>query len=85
MAADSPPDVLLVEPSLCRRRRARGFRLGGAGGPAVLLVRNSTPEAVAAALRAGVKAVLDSGRTGPEILRRWKLRRPDLVVLDPRN
>ena len=37
-------------------------------GPVVMLVRNPAAEAVAEALRAGVKAVLSSGRSGPEIV-----------------
>lgn len=84
MAADSPADVLLVEAlSLADGGARAALDWAGAGGPAVLLVRNSTPEAVAAALRAGVKAVLGSGRTGPEIIAAVEAAAAGLVVLDP--
>ena len=46
-------------------------------------MRNPAAEAVAEALRAGVKAVLSSGRTGPEIVAAIEAAAAGLVVLDP--
>jgi two-component system, NarL family, response regulator YdfI len=84
MSSDSPADVLLVEVlSLADGGARAALDWAGAGGPAVLLVRNSTSEAVAAALRAGVKAVLGSGRSGPEIIAAVEAAAAGLVVLDP--
>ena len=53
-----------------------------AGQPVVLLVRNPAAEAVADALRAGVKAVLPSELTGPEIVAAIEAAAAGLVVLD---
>ena len=59
MGADSPPDVLLVEAMTLADPAARkAMDWAGAGGPVVMLVRNPAAEAVAEALRMGVKAVL---------------------------
>jgi len=53
-----------------------------AGGPVVLLVRNPAAEAVAEALRGGVKAVLPSGLAGQEIVAAIEAAAVGLVVLD---
>jgi len=83
MGADSPPDVLLVEAGTLSEPTARkAMDWAGAGGPVVLLVPNPAAEAVAEALRAGVKAVLSSRRTGPEIVKAIEAAAAGLVVLD---
>jgi DNA-binding NarL/FixJ family response regulator len=48
-----------------------------------MLVRNFTPGTVAETLRSGVKAVLGSTRTGPEIIAAVEAAAAGLVVLDP--
>jgi len=81
-AAESPPDVLLVEAETLADssvREAMDWAL--AGGPVVVLVRNPAVEPVADALRAGVKAVLPSGLTGPEIIAAIAAAAAGLVVL----
>jgi DNA-binding NarL/FixJ family response regulator len=84
MSSDLPADVLLVEASTLADSIARdGIEWAAAGGPVVMLVHHFTPEAVAEALRAGVKAVLGSGRTGPEIVAAVEAAAAGLVVLDP--
>ena len=84
MAADSPPDVLLVEAITLSDPAARkAMDWASEGGPVVLLVRNPAAEAVAEALRTGVKAVLSSGRSGPEIGAAIEAAAAGLVVLDP--
>ncbi len=81
--AESPPDVLLVEGETLADHAAReAMDWAGAGGPVVLLVRNPAAEAVAEALRAGVKAVLPSGLAGPEIVAAIEAAAAGLVVLD---
>lgn len=84
MSSDLPADVLLVEASTLADSAARGgVEWAAAGGPVVMLIHNFTPEAVADALRAGVKAVLGSSRTGPEIIAAVEAAAAGLVVLDP--
>ena len=84
LATDEPADVLLIETSTPADPAAReALDWAGAGGPVVMLVRDATPEAVAGALRAGVRAVLGSGRTGPEIVAAVEAAAAGLVVLDP--
>jgi len=81
--ADSTPDVLLVEAATLADPAARkAMDWASAGGPVVMLVRNPAAEAVAEALRTGVKAVLSSGRTGPEIVAAIEAAAVGLVVLD---
>ena len=81
--ADSPPDVLLVEAATLAESAARkAMDRAAAGGPVVLLVRNPAAEAVADALRAGVKAVLPSELSGPEIVAAIEAAAAGLVVLD---
>jgi DNA-binding NarL/FixJ family response regulator len=83
MAAHSPPDVLLVEAITLADPAARqAMDWAGAGGPVVMLVRNPAAEAVAEALRTGVKAVLSSGRSGAEIVAAIEAAAAGLVVLD---
>ncbi len=83
MAADSPPDVLLVEAlALSDPAARRAMDWAGAGGPVVMLVRNPAAEAVAEALRMGVKAVLSSGRSGAEIVAAIEAAAAGLVVFD---
>jgi NarL family two-component system response regulator YdfI len=80
---ESPPDVLLVESSTLAENSAReAIDWAAAGGTVVLLVRDPAAEAVAEALRAGVKAVLSSARTGPEIVATIQAAAAGLVVLD---
>jgi NarL family two-component system response regulator YdfI len=80
---DSPPDVLLVEAETLADPAARkALDWAAAGGPVVMLVHNPDAEAVAEALRSGVKAVLSSGRTGPEIVAAMGAAAAGLVVLD---
>ena len=83
IGADSSPDVLLVEAGTLADPAARtALDWAGAGGPVVMLVHDPAAEAVAEALRAGVKAVLSSGRTGPEIAAAIEAAAAGLVVLD---
>jgi DNA-binding NarL/FixJ family response regulator len=83
MGTDSPPDVLLVEAMTLADPPARkAMDWAGAGGPVVMLVRNPAAEAVAEALRAGVKAVLSSGWSGPEIVAAIEAAAAGLAVLD---
>jgi len=80
---DSPPDVLLVEAETLADPAARkAMDWARAGGPVVLLVRNPAAEAVAVALRGGVKAVLPSGLAGQEIVAAIEAAAVGLVVLD---
>jgi two-component system, NarL family, response regulator YdfI len=82
MEAESPPDVLLVEAGTLADPAARkAMDWASAGGPVVLLLHNPTVEAVAEALRAGVKSALSSGRTGPEIVAAIEAAAVGLVVL----
>jgi DNA-binding NarL/FixJ family response regulator len=81
--AGSPPDVLLVEVGTLADPAARkAMDWASAGGPVVMLVHNPAAEAVAEALRAGVRAVLSSGRSGPEIVAAAEAAAVGLVVLD---
>ena len=81
--AESPADVLLVETATLTDSAARkAMDRAAAGQPVVLLVRNPAAEAVADALRAGVKAVLPSELTGPEIVAAIEAAAAGLVVLD---
>lgn len=83
MEAESPPDVLLVESGTLAEsgvREAIGW--ASAGGTVVFLVHDPAGEAVAEALRAGVKAVISSARTGPEIVATIQAAAAGLVVLD---
>lgn len=83
MAGDSPPDVWLVEAGTLAdpvARKAMDWAM--AGGPVVMLVHNPVAEVVAEALRAGVKGVLGSGRTGPEIVAAIFAAAAGLVALD---
>jgi DNA-binding NarL/FixJ family response regulator len=81
--AESPADVLLVETTTLTDPAARrAVDRAAAGQPVVLLVRNPAAEAVADALRAGVKAVLPSELTGPEIVAAIEAAAAGLVVLD---
>jgi DNA-binding NarL/FixJ family response regulator len=83
MGSDSLPDVLLVEVGTLADPAARqAMDWSGAGGPVVMLVHNPAAEAVVEALRAGVKAVLSGGRTGPEIAAAIVAAAAGLVVLD---
>jgi len=82
--ADSPPDVWVVETETLADPAARkAMDFAAAGGPVVLLVHNPATEAVAEALRSGVRAVLGSSRTGPEIVAAVEAAAVGLVVLDP--
>jgi len=81
--AESPADVLLVEAATLADSAAReAMDWAAEGGPVVLLVRNPAAEAVADVLRAGVKAVLPSGLSGPEIVAAIEAAATGLVVLD---
>ena len=81
--AESPADVLLVETTTLADPVARKtMDRAAAGQPVVLLVRNPAAEAVADALRAGVKAVLPSELAGPEIVAAIEAAAAGLVVLD---
>ncbi len=83
LAFESPPDVLVVEAeTLGDPSVHEAVDWAATGGPAVLLVRDTAPEAVAEALRAGVKAVLPSGLAGPEIVAAIEAAAAGLVVLD---
>jgi DNA-binding NarL/FixJ family response regulator len=83
MGVESLPDVLLVEAvTLADPAARKAMDWAGAGGPVVMWVNNPAAEAVAEALRAGVKAVLSSGRTGTEIAAAIGAAAPGLVVLD---
>ncbi len=83
LAFDSPPDVLVVEAeSLADHSAREAMDWAVAGGPAVLLVRDPAPEAIAEALRAGVKAVLPNGLAGPELVAAIEAAAAGLVVLD---
>jgi DNA-binding NarL/FixJ family response regulator len=83
IGAESPPDVLLVEAETLSDPAAReAIDWAGAGGPVVLLVHDPATEAVAEALRAGVKAVLPSGLAGAEIVAAIEAAAAGLVVLD---
>jgi len=80
--AESPPDVLLVEAETLADNAVReAMDRALAGGPVVVLVRNPALEPVADALRAGVKAVLPSGLTGPEIIAAIEAAAAGLVVM----
>ncbi|HMD98260.1 MAG TPA: response regulator transcription factor [Terriglobia bacterium] len=81
-ATESPPDVLLVEAETLADDSVReAMDQALAGGPVVVLVRNPALEPVADALRAGVKAVLPSGLTGPEIIAAIEAAAAGLVVM----
>jgi two-component system, NarL family, response regulator YdfI len=81
-AAESPPDVLLVEAETLAENSVReAMDRALAGGPVVVLVRNPALEPVADALRAGVKAVLPSGLTGPEMIAAIEAAAAGLVVM----
>ncbi len=81
---DSAADVWLVEAATLADSAARkAMDWAAVGGPVVLLVRNPAAEAVADALRTGVKAVLPSGMAGPEIVAAIEAAAVGLVVLDP--
>jgi DNA-binding NarL/FixJ family response regulator len=81
---DSPPDVLLVEAGMLADPAARkAIDWARAGGTVVLLVHDPPAEAVAGVLRAGVKAVLSSGRSGPEIVAAIEAAAVGMVVLNP--
>ena len=83
LAFESPPDVLVVEAETLADHSARdAMDWAVAGGPVVLLVRDAAPEAIAEALRAGVKAVLPSNLAGPEIVSAIEAAAAGLVVLD---
>jgi len=82
-ALESPPDVLVVETEVVADYFAgKALDWDAAGGPVVLLVRSPDPEAIAEALRAGVKAVLPSNLAGPEIVAAIQAAAAGLVVLD---
>ena len=81
-APDAPPDVLLVEAETLADLSVReAMQRALAGGPVVVLVRNPALEPVGDALRAGVKAVLPSDLTGPEIMAAIEAAAAGLVVL----
>jgi two-component system, NarL family, response regulator YdfI len=83
IAAESPPDVLLVEVETLADSAARqAIDWASAGGPVVMLVRHPATEAVAEVLRAGVKAVLPSGMGGQEIAAAIEAAAAGLVVLE---
>lgn len=80
---DSPQDVLLVEAeSLADPAAREALEWAAAGAPVVLLVRPPASEPLAEALRAGVKAVLESGADAPELAAAIKAAAAGLVVLD---
>ncbi len=80
---DSLPDVVLVESGTLADAAARkAIDWANAGGAVVLLVHDPPTEAVAGVLRAGVRAVLSSGGTGPEIVAAIEAAAAGLVVLD---
>lgn len=80
---DSPPDVLLVEASTLADPAARkAIDWASAGGPVVILVHDPGAEAVAEALRAGVKAVLSNRRSGPDIVAAIQAAAAGFAVLD---
>jgi DNA-binding NarL/FixJ family response regulator len=81
--AESPSDVMVLETATLADPAARkAMDWAAAGGPVILLVRNPAAEAVADALRAGVKAVLPSGLAGAEIVAAIEAAGAGLVVLD---
>jgi len=82
LTTEVSPDVLLVETETLADSSARqAMDSALAGGPVVVLVRNPALEPVADALRAGVKAVLPSGLSGPEIIAAIEAAAAGLVVL----
>ncbi len=83
-AGPEPPfDVLIVEAETLRDPAAREAQdWARAGGPVVLLLRSPAGDAVTEALRAGVKAVLPGGLSGPEIAAAIEAAAAGLVVLD---
>lgn len=83
MGGDSLPDVLLVEVVTLADPEAReAMDWAGAGGPVVMLVHNPAAQAIAEALRAGVKVLLSSRRTGTEIAAAIGAAAAGLVALD---
>lgn len=80
--ASGAPDVWLVEAETLAESSAReAIERANDGAPIVLLVRNPANEPVAEALRAGVKAVLPAGLSGPEIAAAIEAAVEGLVVL----
>ncbi len=80
---ESESDVLVVEAeSFADHSAHEAMDWAAAGGPAVLLVRDAAPEAIAEALRAGVKAVLPSNLAGSEIVAAIEAAAAGLVVID---
>jgi len=82
-AWESPLAVLVAEAETLADQSAReAMDWAGAGRPVVLLVRNPASEAIADALRAGIKAVLPASLPGPEIVKAIEAAAVGLVVLD---
>ena len=82
-ALESPLSVLVAEAETLADRSAReAIDWAELGGPVVLLVRNPAAEALADALRAGVKAVLPSSLPGQEIVKAIEAVATGLVVMD---
>ena len=82
-AGESPPGVLVAEAeTLADRSAQEAIEWAGVGGPAVLLLRNPASEAIAEALRGGVKAILPSTLPGPEIVKAIEAAAAGLVMLD---
>ena len=80
---ESGPEVLLVEAETLADPSAReAMEWAGAGGAAVLLVRDPASEPLAEALRAGVRAVLPSRLGGPELAAAIEAAAAGLVVID---
>lgn len=85
---DSPANVLLVEAATLADPAAReAYDWASAGGSAILLAQNPSvpPGGIAEALRAGVKAVLPSNLTGPELVAAVEAAAAGLLVLDARD
>ena len=80
-----PPDVVLLAETgtLADPAAQEAIDWAGAGGAAVLLLRNPAAEPVSEALRSGIKAVLASSSDGPEIAAAIEAAAAGLVVLDP--
>ncbi len=80
---ESPADVLVVEAETVADLPARdAIDWAGAGRPVVLLLRNLATDAIADALRAGVKAVLPANLRSTEIVIAIEAAAAGLVVID---
>ena len=80
---ESPANVLVVEAETFADHTARdAIDWAGTGGSVVLLLRTLPTDAIADALRAGVKAVLPANLRGREIVTAIEAAAAGLVVID---